>query len=354
MLKLNINFLKNFFHKYERRLGFAFLVGGFVFDSLTLKRVDLFWDNLVLLFYLFLVALGILAINLRAGKHDNIVSYAMQFAFGGLFSGYIIFYSKSASLSASLPFFLMLGIFFVGNEFFRERYKRFSFHLGVFFAAVFSYAIFSLPILLRRLGPEIFILSGFASLAIITLLVYLVKKTAPGKFYEHRKMTIFTISGIYLAFNILYFANIIPPIPLAMKEAGIYHRVERVFDGNYALYGEKREWYEFWRKNKFYFLPGESVYAYTAVFAPTKIKSRIFHRWSFFDEENDKWAESVKIGFPIVGGRDGGYRGYSIKESVRAGRWRVDVVTERGQVVGRLNFEIVETRTEPKLELEIR
>lgn len=335
-----ITYLKNFFHKYERKLGFVFLVGGFIFDSLTLQRVDFFWDNLVLLFYLFLVALGIIAINLRAGKHDSIVSYAMQFAFGGLFSGYLVFYFKSASLAASFPFFLMLAIFFVGNEFFRERYKRFSFHLGVFFVAVFSYAIFSLPVLLRKMGPEVFILSGFVSLAIVALLVSLIKKMAPGKFLEHQRAVVFTIGIIYLLFNILYFANIIPPIPLSMKEAGIYHQVERV-NGNYVLQGEKKKWYEFWRKNEFHFLSGESVYAYTAIFAPTKIESEIFHRWSFFDEKTDKWVESSKIGFPIAGGRDGGYRGYTIKENIFPGKWRVDVITERGQIVGRLNFKIL-------------
>ncbi len=336
-------------------MGFAFLAGGFIFDSLTLQRVDLFWDNLVLLFYLFLVALGIVAINLRAGKHENLVSYATQFAFGGLFSGYIIFYSRSASLAASFPFFLMLAVFFVGNEFFREKYKRFNFNLGVFFVAVFSYTIFSLPVLLRRLGTDVFILSGFLSLGVVAVLMYLVKKTAPGKFSERRKAgAFFTIGAIYVLFNILYFTNIIPPIPLSMKEAGIYHKIERIFNGNYALYGEQKEWYEFWRKNEFHFLPGGSVYAYSAIFAPTKIESRIFHRWSFYDENENRWIELAKIGFPIFGGRDGGYRGYSVKESVFPGKWRVDVVTERGQIVGRINFKILKAQIAPELKIEIR
>lgn len=335
-----INYLKTIFHKYERRAGFLFLVSGFVFDGLTLQRVDLFWDNLVILFYLFLVAVGILALSLRSGKYIDISAYAMQFAFGGLFSAFIVFYSKSASLTASFPFFLMLGVFFVGNEFFREKYKKFNFNLAVFFVAVFSYAIFSLPVLLRKLGTEIFILSGFLSLIVVVSLVFLIKKIAPTKFLEYRKTATFTIGGIYLLFNFLYFSNIIPPIPLSLKEAGIYRFIERV-DNDFMFYGEEWKWYEFWRKNKFGFRQGESLYAYSAVFAPTKIESEIFHRWSFFDEKKDKWVESAYIGFPIVGGRDGGYRGYSIKENVWLGKWRVDVVTQRGQVVGRISFEIM-------------
>lgn len=339
MFKSKFNFLKNFFHKYERRLSLAFLAGGFIFDSLTLRRVDILLDNLVLLFYLFLVALGILSLNFRAGKYSDISAYATQFAFGGLFSGFLVFYSRSGSVMASFPFFLMLGVFFVGNEFFREKYKRFNFHLGVFFVAVFSYAIFSLPVLLRRLGSEIFILSGLLSLTVVVALVFLVKKIAPGKFLERRKVTYFTIGGIYLLFNIFYFANIIPPIPLSLKDAGIYRRIEKV-GSDYILYTAERKWYEFWRKNKFEFEPGRPLYAYSEVFAPTKIESQIFHRWYFFDEENGEWVESARVGFPIVGGRDGGYRGYTIKESVWPGKWRVDVVTERGQIVGRINFTI--------------
>lgn len=353
MFKLNIGYLKNFFHKHERKLGFIFLAGGFIFDNLTLTRVDLLLDNLVLLFYLVVIVLGIIAINLRAEKY-SIVPYAMQFAFGGLFSGYLVFYLRSASLVVSWPFLLMLGVFFVGNEFFRERYKLFNFHFGVFFAAVFSYAIFSLPVLLRSMSADIFILSGFLSLCVVAILFYLIKKNSGRRFAGRGKLTTLTIGGIYLIFNILYFTNIIPPIPLSMKEGGIYRRIERTNDGNYILYGEKRDWYGFWNKNKFYFLPGEKVYAYSAIFAPTEIKNKIFHQWSFYDKNIDEWVESTKIGFPIVGGRDGGYRGYSVKERVYPGKWRVDVVTERGQIVGRISFEIIEAKRRPKLEFKIR
>ena len=31
--------------------------------------------------------------------------------------------------------------------------------------------------------------------------------------------------SVVLIVNILYFANLIPPVPLALKDAGIYHQV---------------------------------------------------------------------------------------------------------------------------------
>ena len=324
------NTFKKLFYKYERKAGFAFLVGGFIFDTLTLQRIDLLWENLVFIFYLTLVFVGIVAINAKDGKYTGAVSYAMQFAFGGLFSGFLVFYSRSGSLTASFPFFLMLSVFFVGNEFFREKYKLFNFRLAVFFVAVFSYFTFSFPILLRRLGADIFVLSGLASLAVIFLLSVFLK----------RKANFLIIGGIYLLFNILYFTNLIPPIPLSLKEGGIYRFVERANE-DYILHREEWKWYEFWRANEFKFRPGEPLYAYTAIFAPTKIEAQIFHSWSFFDEEKNEWMESVRIGFPIAGGRDGGYRGYSVKESVWPGKWRVDAVNSRGQIIGRIKFDVI-------------
>ena len=332
--------LKEIFLKHERRIGFLFLAGGFIFDNLTLTRVDLFLDNMVLLFYLVVVAVVIIIINSRAEKFHDFIPYAMQFAFGGLFSGFLVFYSRSGSIAASLPFLLILAVFLVGNEFFQKRYELFNFHLAVFFVAVFSYSIFSLPVLLRKLGAEIFVLSGFLSLAIIFSFFYLIKNISPQKIASHKKLNVITILGIYFLFNILYFSNIIPPIPLALKESGIYRYVERI-NGDYVFYGEDKKWFQFWQKNKYRFALGESVYAYSAVFAPTKINSQIFHRWSFYDQKNKEWIETIKIGFPIVGGRDGGYRGYSVKENVFPGKWRVDVITERGQTIGRIGFEIL-------------
>lgn len=349
MLESKLKSLKEFFDKYERRIGLAFLIGGFIFDNLTLRRVDFLLDNLVLLSYLAIVALSIIAIDLKMEKVSYAAPYAMQFAIGGLFSGFIVFYFRSAALTISWPFLLMLAAFFIGNEFFRRHYALLAFRMAIFFIAVFSYLIFSLPVVLHRIGADIFILSGAIGLLIVMGLMYFIKKKNSEHAAGHYPLLIATIGAIYLIFNIFYFTNIIPPIPLALKEAGIYHRVERL-PGGYLILGEKRPWYSIFSRNKIYLMPGESAYAYSSVFAPTRLETNIFHRWSFYNEQGGKWIETNRIGFPIVGGRDKGYRGYSIKENIFPGRWRVDVITERGQVIGRMNFRVIETETLPELE----
>ena len=154
--------------------------------------------------------------------------------------------------------------------------------------------------------------------------------------------------------NVLYFTNIIPPVPLSMKDGGVYHLVERMEDGTYSLETEPRKWYEFFKRERLHHVAGEPVYVFSSIFAPTDINTNIFHRWQYFDTQKNKWITASMIQFPIIGGRDSGYRGYSLKRAVFPGKWRVDVITERKQVVGRISFDIVDTKEKPILQIEIK
>ncbi|MFZ2763757.1 MAG: DUF2914 domain-containing protein, partial [Minisyncoccia bacterium] len=51
-------------------------------------------------------------------------------------------------------------------------------------------------------------------------------------------------------------------------------------------------------------------------------------------------VSSTKTTFSITGGREKGYRVFSVKESLFAGKWRVDVTTQRGQIIGRVRFDV--------------
>lgn len=96
------------------------------------------------------------------------------------------------------------------------------------------------------------------------------------------------------------------------------------------------------------------MYIYSAVFAPTDLNTQIFHRWQYFDEIKKKWIIQNDIPFPITGGRDEGYRGYSFKDGIFPGEWRVDVVTARGQIVGRINVTVVLAEYPPTLFAELK
>src|SRR3989344_5404360 len=163
-------YLTERYEKYEHHLSSVAFLFGFLWDNIMLTRIDLLLDNIVLSSYIIIAGIAIVVLNAHnAGRlrHPRIETHApfllpllMQFAFGGLFSGFFIFYSRSGALATSIPFLIFLAALLVGNEFFRKRYSRFVFHISVFFIALFSYAIFFIPVILGKMGPRVFLLSG--------------------------------------------------------------------------------------------------------------------------------------------------------------------------------------------------
>lgn len=356
--------IKELYLKYERFISPLSLLAGFVTDNLTLRRIDLLVENIAILSYLFIVGVSILILNaydvgrLRGKTIDklyDILPFVMQFAFGGLFSVFVVFYFRSASFFASWPFLLVLAGLLVGNEVFRKQYSRLVFQLSIYFAAIFSYSVFAVPIVLNKMNDMVFLISGFASIAFISLFVFTISLVLREKLNPARGIFIKSIAGIYLLFNVFYFANIIPPIPLSLKESGIYHDVQRL-SGGYVIKTEPTQWPGFFNNfnRVFHWKRGEPVYCYSAVFAPAKINTEILHRWSYFNDEKKEWEVKSLLGFPIIGGRDGGYRGYSVKYEIEPGKWRVDVITEQGKILGRIKFEIIEVNESPKLRAEQR
>jgi len=81
----------------------------------------------------------------------------------------------------------------------------------------------------------------------------------------------------------------------------------------------------------------QGLYAYTAISAPRGLDERIFHVWRHNGQEVDR------IALDIHGGREAGYRAWTHKQNFPGdpvGRWQVQVLTEVGQVIGTLRFEV--------------
>lgn len=354
--KYNLQEIKRLVAEYEKYFSPVALVTGFVVDSLTLTRADLWLDNLILLSYLVIAGTSILLLNAQAaGRFKNeklqkailLLPFAMQFAFGGLFSGFVVLYSRSASFVASWPFILTLAAILVGNEYFRNRYHRLIFQTGIYFIAIFSYLIFAVPVVLNTIGPLVFLLSGAVSLGVIALVLYSITAIARQQFQPFKRKVLLTVLAIFIIFNGLYFADIIPPIPLALKEIIIAHSIARDGFGNFAVIYEPPKWYHLFRNFNptFHRSGNEPVYVFSAIYAPSKLKTNIIHEWSFFDESQGKWMVANKIQYSIFGGREQGYRGFSLKTNIKPGKWRVSVKTKTGQTLGQTKFKVVETES---------
>jgi len=173
----------------------------------------------------------------------------------------------------------------------------------------------------------------------IYFFLHLIARIHPDNFHKNRKYIFISIASTLAAITLFYFLNIIPPIPLSMKEKVIAYDIERLSGGDYRVLEADYKWYEdLFGKRTAYISNNSPVYVFSSVFAPTKLNTDIVHEWQVKTE--DGWQTASRIDFPIEGGADQGYRGYSVKYNLYPGLWRVNIETERGQTIGRIKFKV--------------
>lgn len=333
------------------------LIGGFVFDAVTLKRVDMFWENFWVVVHLAVVALCIFWVTReaslgpeqesRTGKFDRWVIVLLQFFFGGLLSTFMVFYFRSGTFWVSWPFYLLLTAAFFANEKFKSQYTRLEFQLSILFLSLFCFLIFILPVVIHSIGRLVFLLSGALSLGLWWLFVRALRGRAKENVSRHMPTTVASSGAIFVVINLLYFLNIIPPLPVSLQDASILHSINRTATGTYVVQSETQGWLGFFRViPRFHSAPGEPIYFYSAVFSPTSLNTEIIHEWQMYDSRRG-WITADRIPLSVRGGRDGGYRTYSVKSGLKPGAWRVNVEIPTGAIIGRFRFNVLPESGEP-------
>jgi len=338
-------------------LSLAF-IAGFVTDLILLDRVDDLLDNVILFTYFFLATLSLLlfyfGVAERAGVRFSgwLVRYMpllMQYAFGGLLSGMLIFYGRSGDWLVSAPFLLLLAGVIIANELLQKRSDRLIYNVAVYFIGVFSYVVLIVPVWWGDVGNGIFYLSGIIAVLITLGLLKLLKLIIPNFLTLQKRLLVFVVGSIYAGMNLFYFLNLIPPIPLSLLEIGIYQNISRdQVTGNYYLGWNQPVWYE---RLPFFTLtfnpsPNQGASCYARIFAPSKLSTEIIHRYEFKNRDG-VWEERFRLSYVVSGEAANGYRGYSQIRSVVDGKWRCSIENNRGQVLGRHVF-IVDTSRLPE------
>ncbi|MCA9354637.1 MAG: DUF2914 domain-containing protein [Candidatus Kaiserbacteria bacterium] len=340
-------------------LTVAFVL-GFITDTILLNQIDNLVDNLILLFYALLSTTALLLLYVGVAERGpgfltrffkRFAPVGMQYAFGGLLSGMLIFYGRSGDWVASAPFLLIILAVIFGNEFVSKRSDRLVYHIALYFIGVFSYIVLVVPVITGKMGDGIFILSGLIALMIVTFVVQVLFRIVPNFMAVNTQRVIFTVASIYIGFNALYFTSLIPPIPLSLTQLEMVQSVETYTapTGNkiYRIETEEQPWYRRLPLTRPILHPtGSSIACYARVYAPTKLETDIYHRWEYKDVNGD-WQEHFRYGYTIAGTNEGGYRGYTRNTSFFSGLWRCSVETKRGQVLGREVVRI-DTTGEPK------
>ena len=343
----------------------ALFLGGVGWDATTLRRIDALFDNIILGVYLLLLGGFVVLTALKRsdytlpGALDDVSTWsvgAIQFLAGGLFSAYVVYFTQSASLGTASLFLLLLVVVLVANEFIWDRTLHLYGLLGVYTLAVLCYVTFLLPIVWGRMGPGIFAVGvGLSALLMGGLILLFVSYDVLA---DRRSIggASGVVAGVLALVSLFYALNWIPPVPLALRHAGIYRNV--AVQGNaYALQYDAPPFYAFWEDPDLETIrrtADEPVYCFTAIFAPTALETDVYHQWAFYDASDDTWVETDRIGYDVVGGRDNGYRGYTFKQNIRPGDWRVTVETATGRPIGSVDFEVVTVDAPGKRSVETR
>ena len=345
----------------------AFFFGGITFDHLTLTRIDRLQDNLLLLLYVSLLGTLIILVG-RAqfisfpeiSESESTWSFqslvikaqpyyvpALHFLFGSLFSAYAILYSKSASLNGSAIFLGIIVVMLVVNEFLHKRFTSVKLLMTLYALVTFSFFTFFLPVVTGYMNTGIFLLGVVISIAVVLRVVHLTYQNVPNQSPRSAIFTGVTPVGLIILFTTFYFLNWIPPVPLSLKFAGMYHQVEKV-DGDFRLTFKPGRWYEFFKESDDILTAGEPAYCFTAVFAPVNLDKTIYHHWQYRPYPSDEtqpeppFTTTDRIPITISGGREAGYRSYTMKQKVDPGDWLINVETDDGKLIGTVSFEVKE------------
>jgi len=352
-IKIKFQDSRDFVQKNQHFLPVISFFAGFTWDSLTISRIDNISDNMVIALYLCL--LGILIILMQRHEQGRLekpllVKYSawypsgIQFFLGGLFSAYVVFYFKSASFTKSAIFLALLVILLVANEFLKHKLSNTYLLLSLYFLASFSFFIFFIPVITGFMNTFTFIAGSLAGLALpFSLMHYMYRKklfSATAAYRRHLGL----VGSLFFLMLVFYVFNLIPPVPLAIKYAGIFHHVSKNSSDNVYLLGyEKPAWYQFFKDDDsdFHYLEGDTVFCFTSVFAPTRLTKKIAHEWQYYSKKTGEWIVTDRTVYRLTGGRDGGYRGYTFKKNVETGKWRIDIITDDDKIIGRIKFEIM-------------
>ena len=142
--------IHSFVERYQHQLSIGSFLVGFAVDSIVLKRIDLLVSNALLIGYLSIALIVVVILHGYSGREPRFrvvrrvtewLPFVGQFAFGGMFSGFLIFYSQAGTVAASWPFLFVILILIVLNEFLRSYQSRLTYQATLLFFCLFSFSI---------------------------------------------------------------------------------------------------------------------------------------------------------------------------------------------------------------------
>jgi len=353
--------LRLYYSRNESAVAAAFFAAGFVFDMLTVGRIDSWATIGQQALYLVVVMTVLLQMFFEQGGpppdpsgrfvltrwYYEYRSAIVHFLMGALLNLYAIFYFKSSSLLVSFGFLGFLVVLLLANEFRRVKSLGLPFKfalLSLCFLSFFSYVV---PVLAGSISLPMFLASMLVGCLPLLVAGWRIRSAAPEKFALARRQILLPLGCVLIGFLGFYLFRLIPPVPLSIPFIGVYHHVERTQAG-YRLSHERPQW-RIWHNGdqKFLAQPGDKVYVFFRVFSPARFSDQVQMSWHWKDDARG-WTLRDSIPIRIVGGREQGFRGYGVKSNYQPGQWKVQVETTDGREIGRVYFDLASVPGAPR------
>ena len=260
-------------------------------------------------------------------------TWAVQFCFGGLFSALVVCYFKSSGSLASFLLVILLAILLVGNEFLQKKYESFGVSLAFFCLLGTMFMNFAIPHLVHRIGFIWFFLSTLLSFGMCMFIWKI----------SHRKKSILVAPAlISILLVVAYIMNWVPPVPLVLKQKIACQNFDKatytcdIDDPNiFQSIGLQIP--------SVHKVDSSEVYFLASIYAPAKLKAELEYLWYFQDPQTGKYKLTDRISsgrMTLNGGRESGFRTYTRKKNIPAGKYRVEVAYKNGAVIGSGTFEV--------------
>jgi hypothetical protein len=339
-----------FARRHHLALDVCLFIAGFLFDVSFTQRIDsrgvLVHQSVSLAACLVLVAWdhrltqtaepvgwwGVVARNRQ---------WLLHLLLGGLLNVFLVFFFRSSGTALTLVFVAILVTLLVLNELPRVRARGPLVRGALLSFSMTAYLMYLLPIVtgsLHRWQPVTAVAIGAAlTLAMWRLLVWLTPD--PRWTFGRAGLPGLALQAVLLA---LLVADLVPPVPLALKHIGIYTSVRPSPDGapmRFFLTWQPAEAWEVWRRDARTLVAeeGQRAWVYARIFAPMGFDDEVSFVWE--KRGADGWvALGPPQAEPLHGGMDEGFRVFTSRPLTARGDYRVRLLAEDGREVGRRAF----------------
>lgn len=348
---------KAFKEKHHIAFEVAFFFAGFLFDVVLLHRIDstpllihqgvylvlsaalIFWDHRLHV----------------AGKEPEgflgkVASYrlwVMHFFLGTLLNAFMVFYFRASSGILSFVFIVALSAIIIANELPRFRQRGPIVRVMLLSFAVTSFCAYLIPVVWGRLHSWQYLLSVVLGCAATYGLWRLFRRFThdPSWTFERAVLPGLAIQAVLF---IAYVAHAIPPVPLSLKQIGVFASVTPIKDEHgkrqYELQYQSPSAWEFWRHESDTFVAptGSKAYVFVKIFAPTRFNDQVVFAWDYDDPKHGWTQRGSPHATSLSGGSEEGFRTFAYSTMGAPGRYRVRVLTTDDREIGRETFTYVE------------